>query len=365
MNKTAIQTVKFSLLIVLSLALQNCKKQEDSPANKSFEISDTMMKTTEFAVSKVEPLKNELKFFGKISADKNKLIEVYPMVGGNVEKVYVELGDYVRKGQVLATIRSTEAAGYEKEYEDALSEVKVAENNLKVAKEMFEGKLNTEKDILMAKNELNMANSQLNRIRQTYKIINIKPGSIYQVVAPISGYIIQKNINQDMQLRSDRTDNIFDVADTKNVWAIANVNESDINLVTLGMNASVSTLSNPDKVFKGKIDKIFRIIDPETNAMNARIVLDNHNSLLVPESKASITVSYTENKSMIGIPSKALIFDDNKNFVMIYKDRKNIETRPVEIYRQVNDTTYIASGLKEGEKVITRNQLLFYDALND
>lgn len=357
--------IQYGFFILISFGLQNCKKEEAEPVAKGFEITDTMMKTTQFADVTIEPLKNEIKFFGKISADKNKLIEVFPMIGGNVEKVYVELGDYVHKGQILATIRSTEAAGYEKDYEDALGEVKVAENNLKVSKEMFEGKLNTERDVLLAKNELNIAKSQLNRIRQTYKIINIKPGSIYQVVAPISGYIIQKNINQDMQLRSDRSDNIFDVADTKDVWAIANVNESDINLVSLGMDASVSTLSNQDKTFKGKIDKIFRIIDPETNAMNVRVVLDNPNSLLVPDSKATIAVSYTENKSMLAIPSKAIVFDNNKNFVMVYKDRKHIETRPVEVFRQLKDITYLSSGLKEGEKIITQNQLLFYDALND
>ena len=326
---------KYGLLILISFGFQNCKKEESEPVEKGFEITETMLKTTTFATAKIEPLKNEIKFFGKISADKNKLIEVFPMVGGKVEKVYVELGDYVQKGQVLATIRSTEAAGYEKDFEDAVGEVKVAENNLKVAKEMFDGKLNTERDVLLAKNE------------------------------PISGYIIQKNINQDMQLRSDRSDNIFDVADTKDVWAIANVNESDINLVALGMDASVSTLSNQDKVFKGKIDKIFRIIDPETNAMNVRIVLDNPNSLLVPDSKATIAVSYTENKSMLAIPSNAIVFDNNKNYVMVYKDKKHIETRPVEVYRQLKEVAYITSGLSEGEKVITHNQLLFYDALND
>jgi cobalt-zinc-cadmium efflux system membrane fusion protein len=68
---------------------------------------------------------------------------------------------------------------------------------------------------------------------------------------------------------------------------------------------------------------------------------------------------------MIAVPSSAIIFDKSRNFVMIYKDRFNIDTRKVEIYRQVGDLTYISSGLKEGENVITHNQLLIYDALND
>jgi cobalt-zinc-cadmium efflux system membrane fusion protein len=68
---------------------------------------------------------------------------------------------------------------------------------------------------------------------------------------------------------------------------------------------------------------------------------------------------------MIAIPSEAVIFDKSKNFVMIFKDRNNIETRQVEVYRQLSNVTFISSGLNEGEKVITENQILIYDALNN
>ncbi len=354
----------FGLLVVMT-TIVSCHKKETNPniSSESFMITDVMMKTTTFAKVQKEVLTNELKFFGKISANKNKLIEVYPVVGGNVVKVNVELGDYVHKGQVLAIIRSTEVAGYEKDYQDAKNEVIVAQNNLKVTQEMFAGKLSTEREVIEANSALEKAKSQLNRLEQNYKIYNLKPGSIYQVVAPIDGYIIQKNINQDMQLRSDRSDNIFDVADIKDVWAIANVNESDINQVALGMSAKVSTLSNPDKIFNGKVDKIFKIIDPETNAMNIRIVLNNKASLLIPESKATIKVSYTENKKMLCIPSSGVIFDNNKNYVIAYKNRKQVAVKQVEIFREVGDKTYISSGLNEGETIITHNQLLFYQAL--
>ena len=68
---------------------------------------------------------------------------------------------------------------------------------------------------------------------------------------------------------------------------------------------------------------------------------------------------------MTAIPASAVIFDKNKNFVMIFKDKYNIETRTVEVYRQNGETAYISSGLKPGEKVVSKNQLFLYDALND
>ncbi|MES2516724.1 MAG: efflux RND transporter periplasmic adaptor subunit [Bacteroidota bacterium] len=358
---------KFYILgVVISwLAVGCAEKKVKKEIVETFVLTDVMSKTTTTADAKVLPLKNQLNFYGKITADNNKLIEVFPVVGGNVIKVNVELGDYVNKGQVLAIIRSTEVADFEKQLFDAKNDLLIAKNNLKVTQELFEGKLNSERDVIEAKGQVERATSQLNRMQETYKIYNIKAGSLYEVKAPISGFIIEKHVNQDMLLRSDKTDNIFDIAQINEVWAIANVNESDINQVKLGENASVTTLSNPDKVFSGKVDKIFNIIDPETKAMKVRIILKNPNYLLKPEMRATIKLSYTENRSMIGIPSEAVIFDKSKNYVMIYHDKNNIETRQVEVFRQVGEITYILSGLKENEKVINHNQLLIYDAIND
>lgn len=354
------------ILLFITACISSCKNHLPAEEIKeTFVLSDKMYASTKTESAQELPLQMELNFYGKITADNNKMIEIFPIVGGNVTKVYVELGDYVHKGQILASIRSTEVAEFERELEDAKNDVVVAKNNVKVAQELYEGKLSTEREILEAKSQLEKAQSQLHRIQETYKIYNIKDGATFDVRSPLNGFIIQKKINQDMLLRNDRSDNIFDIAEIDNVWAIANVNESDINLVKLGIDAAVSTLSYPDKKFYGKVDKIFNIIDPETKAMKVRIKLENHGYLLKPEMRATIKLSYFEPDTMIAVPSKAVIFDKSKSYVLVFKDRNNIETRQVEFFRQVGDITYISSGISIGEKVITENQLLIYDALND
>lgn len=356
------KNIFFLFAITCLVSCKSGTKQEVPPA---FALSDKMLSTTTTATVGYQAVKNELNFFGKITADNNKMIEVFPVVGGNVTKVYVELGDYVQKGQLLATIRSTEVASFEKDLDDAQNDVLVAKNNYKVTQELYEGKLNAERDLVEAKSRLDKAMSQLHRIQETYQIYNIKKGATYEVRSPLSGFVIQKNINEDMLLRSDKTDNIFDIAEIKEVWAIANINESEINQVKLGIDAAVTTLSYPDTVFNGKVDKIFNVIDPETKAMKVRIKLDNPGYLLKPEMRANIKLSYNEDAKMLAIPSSAVIFDKSKNYVMVYKDRRNIETRLVEVHRQVGKVAYISSGLNEGEQVMTTNQLLVYDALND
>ena len=316
---------KIAILGLILLSFVSCKdkKVNTETVNKSFVLSDTMMKSTKFAKVDERQLKSEMEFYGKIEADNNKLIEIYPVVGGNVVKVYVELGDYVEKGQLLATIRSTEVASIEKEYNDSKSDVILAKNNLRVAQELFAGKLNTERDILLAKSELEKAQSQLTRIKETYKIYSMKEGAIYEVRSPISGFILQKDINQDMLLRNDHTNNIFDIAQIDVVWAMVNVSESDIQEVKLGGEARVTTLSYPDKVFKGTVDKIYNVIDTGTKAMKVRVRLKNTDFSLKPEMKATIKICYKEAQRMLAVPTSSIIFDKN-SYVMIYKNRYNI-----------------------------------------
>lgn len=369
-NNDILNEMKIHKLCIAGIVLLSCGCNSDGPVEEgvikqTFVLSETMLSTTETAIVKQTPLKNELRFYGKITTDNNKLIEVFPLVGGKVVRVNFELGDYVKKGQVLATIRSTEVAGFEKELQDAQNDLLIAKNNLKIAQELYDGKLTTEREVLEATSFHEKAQSQLFRIRETYNIYNIKPGSIFEIIAPISGFIVEKNINQDMQLRSDRTDNIFDIAQIDDVWAIANVNESDIDEVRLGVDADVTTLSYKDRVFHGKVDKIFNIIDPATKAMKVRIKLENHAYLLKPEMRASIKISYTDEKEMLAVPSTAIIFDKSKNYVVVFNDRYNIEVRKVEVFRQIGETTYLTSGLSEGENVVTHNQLMIYDALTD
>jgi len=87
---------------------------------------------------------------------------------------------------------------FEKQLFDAKNDLLVAKNNLKVTQELFEGKLNSEREVIEAKSQVEKAASQLNRMEETYKVYNIKAGSIYEVKAPISGFIIEKHINSDM-----------------------------------------------------------------------------------------------------------------------------------------------------------------------
>ncbi|WP_343632033.1 efflux RND transporter periplasmic adaptor subunit [Fluviicola sp.] len=357
---TGIAICLFLLLVILS-ACGN--KQEETI--ETFTMSDTMLKKCEFYTTSNQDVKNSIRLFGKIEADNNKMAQIYPILSGVVTSINVGLGDYVKQGQILASIQSVEIAGFQKERLDAINDVATAEKNLQVAKDLFSGKLNSEKDVAMASKELEMAKAELKRINEIYKIYNLKSGSIYNIVAPMSGFVITKTLFQNEQLRSTDSEALFTIAETKEIWAVANVNEIDISKIKEGYDVTVQTLAFPDHPYKSKIQKIYNVIDAQTKSMKIRISIPNEDFKLKPEMNCTVDVHYSENQQMITVPSSSIIFDKNKYWVMVFKNRHDIETREVEVYRQLGDISYINHGLKTGEKIISQNGLLIYDALND
>jgi cobalt-zinc-cadmium efflux system membrane fusion protein len=353
------------LCIAFLAVLVSCKDKPKENVESGFTLNDTMMKRCEFTAAKIQDVKSELKLFGKVTADNNKLAHVFPITGGVATKISVDLGDYVEQGQVLATIRSTEVADFQRQLLNAKSDVALSEKNLQVAKDLYAGKLNSEKDVIAAEKELEKANAELHRITEVYNIYHLKPGSEYSITAPISGFIISKSITQNEELRNDRSEEVFSIAQIDDVWILANVNESNIAKISLGYEADVQTISYKDKIFKGKIDRIFNVIDPATKAMKILVKIANPDLLLKPEMNVTVNLKFSENRNLIAIPSSAVIFDKSKNWVVVYKDRQHIETRLVMVYSRLGDVTYLNAGLTEGEKVISKNGLLIYDALTD
>ncbi|MGN6439150.1 MAG: efflux RND transporter periplasmic adaptor subunit [Agriterribacter sp.] len=361
MNRSSTIFLMFAGLIAIS----SCKSrplQEDATA---FSMSDTMMSKCTFYKAEKEDVKNEIRLFGKMEADNNKTAQVFSAVGGLVTSINVGLGDYVKQGQVLATIQSSEVAKYEQERLDAITEVAVAEKNLQVANDLFAGKLNSEKDVTLAETELQKAKANLAKIKEIYSIYNFKKGSVFPVTAPVSGFVITKKININELLRPDENEPLFSIANTDEIWAVAYVNESNISHIKENYDAVINTLAFPETDYKGKIEKIYNVIDANTKSMKFRVRIPNHDYKLKPDMNCTVSVHFSENQSMVSVPSSSVIFDKSKYWVMVFKDKVHIETRQVEVYRQLGDITYIESGLKEGETVISQNGILVYDAIND
>lgn len=358
--------MKFKILIIVTLIFAaSCKKEENAAVATKFRLTETLSKEKELAEVTIQTVESELTLTGKINFNEDKVARVFPLAGGFVRDLNVELGDHVMKGQVMAIIRSPEIAGFAKEGTQAESQVRVAEKNAQVATELYKGGNISEVELINSQKELENAKGELARIQAVLDMYSAGSGSVYPIKSPVSGVIVQKNIALNMELRTEDISPVFIVGDLDYVWVMANIYESDIPKIKEGYDTEVTTISYPDKIFRGKIDKIFSLIDPESKVVKARVTLKNENFELKPEMFANVKVSYQEPVKKLTIPAEALIFDKSRYFVMVYKADDDIETREVVVYKDTGKLIYIDSGLKEGEKVMTKFQLLVYDALND
>lgn len=361
-NKTAVLCT-----LLFALGMMACSQQEEltEPERKTFVLSETMLGKIGLDTARITNAKGILNLNGKIEADQNRLVEIFPIVGGNVLSVTAELGDYVKKNQVLGVIRSEEVAEYDRQLIDARSDVLVAQKDLSVKADLYASKLVSERDIVAARRELEKAEAALKRIQETFSIYGFNARSEYFLKSPIDGFVISKKINRDITLPAGHQESVFTVAELSEVWVMANVYESDISKIQQGMEVVITTLSYPGEPIHGEIDKIFNVLDPATKTMKVRIKVPNPDFRLKPEMLATTRIVYREPQSLPSVPASAIIFDKNRHFVMIFKDRYNIETREVEVYKTAEGTAWLSRGVTEGEIVISRNQLFIYDALNE
>ena len=124
-------------------------------------------------------------------------------------------------------------------------------------------------------------------------------------------------------------------------------------------------MAYPDKIFKGKIDKLSEVLDPTNKTMKVRVKLDNKEGLLKPSMFAKVIVSNEEKTKALCVPTKALISQDGKNFVVVYNSPDKMKISEVSIQKIIGDKTFINGGVNEGNKLIVSNQLLIFQQLLD
>ncbi|QJB37046.1 efflux RND transporter periplasmic adaptor subunit [Chitinophaga oryzae] len=354
------------MITIQGIILTGCGSKAAPEQTARWVLSDSLLRTLVVDTATTVSADNEMLLTGKISENEDKTARIFPMVSGIVSEVKVHSGDFVQKGQVLAVIKSPEMAGFTADQRITASDMATAKRNMEVAESFYKSGLNSQKDYEEAKSNYDKAVAAYNKSSAVLEINGGAHQTSYMVKAPVPGFVISKRAAESMQWRPDNSDPIFVVADLKDVWAMINIFESDISGIREGDPVEMSTLSYPDKTFIGRIDKIYNVLDPETKVMKARVVVDNPGYFLKPEMFVRAKAKRHADFNMVSIPSRGIIFDHDKYYVLVLTTaRPGVAIREIQIARTVDNRTYIASGLKEGERIVASRQVFIYDTLTD
>ncbi len=336
-------------------------KQED--AEKQLTAIEKQ-KVTATTTAELRSVDDELILNGDVSCDETLLRKIYIPCTGRVSGMKIEIGDYVSAGQCLATIHSEGAADYRKSIANADADIRIAEREYRMQKDMHASGMASDKDLEEAKERMLIAKTEKQRLHDVAAINGYNGKSNASLSSPISGYIINKRIYNDSYVSDDNNDDpAIEIADLRRVWIIADVYESDIAKIKLGAKADVTTMAFPESVFHGKIDKIYSVLDNESKTMKIRISLANPKGQLKPGMFANVHVRLSGNgKAMPAVPSSAVVFENGHDYVMVETNPKKYKRQEIEVAQEANGIAYISQGLQGGEKVITKNALLYFNA---
>jgi len=363
--------MKYPIVLVLffTLLAGSCsEKKEQKAAKPVFTLSDSMQRLITTDTVSYCNISDELSLSGQVSFNENNMVRIFPRSSGLVTEARVSVGDHVTKGQVLAVVRSADVAGNYSDLNSAQAEVAIAKRQLDNASELYKSGISSEREYTEAKENYDKAMAGKQKVQSLITINgggHTNAGGDYLITSPIDGYVVEKKITAGAFIRPDMGDNLFTVSDLQQVWIYANVYETDIAKVKKGYPVKVVSAAYPDKVFEGVIDQVSQVLDPESKAMRVRITLPNKDLLLKPDMFAKVIVSNEEGAKATCIPTAALISQDSRNYVVVFRAKNDIKVAEVNVLKTIGTHTYIKSGVSEGEILITSYQNLIFSQLMD
>jgi Cu(I)/Ag(I) efflux system membrane fusion protein/cobalt-zinc-cadmium efflux system membrane fusion protein len=303
-----------------------------------------------FEEVKTRDIKKEIRTSVRIVPDETRLFKVTTKVNGWVERLFVnQTGQFVRRGSPLLSIYSPELLSAQQEYLSALK-----------AKRKFSGDADADISGSMAEIEtaarerlrlLDVSNAQIERIKSA--------GTFERTVtlySPASGYVTEKMVLQGQKIMMN--DSLMTIVDLSRVWGEADLHETDLPYVRIGMRAEVTLPYWPGKAFTGRVSFMNPFMDPDTRVLKARVEIPNPGLVLKPNMYGDAKMTYNIGKKLT-VPESAVMQTGIRNYAFIQGKGELIVPYEVKLGARSSDGYYeVLSGLKAGEKVVTSANFL-------
>ena len=330
--------------------------KDDSPqaANLKIEAVTEMLAPTAEAMN------------GKISFDENYTSRVSSPVLGRATKLHVQIGDKVSIGQTLMTVDSPDLGSAIADYRKAAADLDLKRKAFERSKMLLDGGVIAHKDF--ESSEADMAQAQAEATRAKGKLRNLSvdnnmSGSeSFTLKAPMSGVIVDRQINVGNEVRPDAPNPLFIITNPQHLWATIDLPERDLGKVNIGQLISIQVDAYPTETFTGKILSIGTMIDPVSRRVQVRCSIDSKEKLK-PEMYARITPLNNHNQRVIRLPTSALITEGLYSYVFVETSPGHLKKRRISLDIQEHEYVTVKSGLVAGDKVVTIGAILLNSEL--
>jgi len=326
------------LLFGLLLIVNNCSSDSQSqPKNDNDVTSSIPVEASEAIRGNISALYNST---ATLEAEQES--NVMAKVRGIVKDIFVEEGDKVKSGQILAKLEDEQLEIEEKR---AKSIFEKSRNDYKRSQELFDKKLISAEnfDNVKFEYENQKANYELTKLNLDNTVIK----------SPIDGIVSARFIKKGNLINTN--DQLFHITNTTRLLAILHVPEHEMAKIKSGQTTLLKIDALKEHVINGQVERISPVVNPGTGTFKVTVSVTERSGMLKPGMFTRVQIVYDTKKNAVLVPKSAIIEKNNGQSVFVVRDsvayEKNIKTGYAN-----GDNIEITEGLSEGEVVVTAGQ---------
>lgn len=314
----------------------------------------------------------------------NNRVQVGAQVSGQLTKIHVELGQKVKKGDLIAEIDSknqdnslntalAQLASYQAQLKASQANLIAMQSSYDRLNRLYQQKSTTQDSWEAARVNLANAQSSISQLESSIKQAEISVATAQtnlgytKILAPIDGTIISIPVSEGQTMNANQTTpTIVQIADLSKMLIKAEISEGDITKINSGMKVRFTTLAEPNEIYHAVISSIDPALTTltdneysESSGNNsavyfyANILVDNPQEKLRIGMTTQNTITIAEAENTLSIPTMTIQKIGDKYQVRVLTADNKIETRDIQIGIRDDMNTQVLSGLQEGDKVIS------------
>jgi Cu(I)/Ag(I) efflux system membrane fusion protein len=294
-------------------------------------------------------LQRTIRTVGRVTADERRLHHVHTKFEGYVERLFVDfVGKEVRRGEPLVSIFSPELVATQEEYLLALrARERLAAGGIESVAQGGADLVDAARRRLLL---WDIRPSDIERLERTGTVRRT-----LDLYSDVDGYVVEKHALQGMRITPSET--LFDIADLSHLWVLADVYESDLPAVRLGMTADVTVAHVPDRTWTGAVTWVSPTVEEKTRTVKVRVEVDNRDRELKPEMFADVVLKTDLGNGLV-VPDNALVQSGTRTLVFVDLGDGTLEPREIQIGAKTAAGIQVRRGLAEGERVVTSANFL-------
>lgn len=308
-------------------------------------------KETETCEVSVQKVKTFIETTGTVQLDLEGGAKIVSPVAGTVDKIFVKVGENVKKGTALVSLRSSEVSDTQASLLSTRAQLKQAEHNLDLNRKLFEIGSVTKSDLLASESNYEQTRALAEGLKKKLDIYGSSSGSDLRenlvLRAPIDGRVV--DIQAHLGDRFDATNPLMTIANPSKSLIVANVYDTEVEKLRQGRKVDFTTDVHPGKILEGLVTYVSDVGDPDSKTFKVYIRPLPGTTLFKPNMFLRIRVLLGEQS--LTVVAKSALFYKSHRFYVYEKKGDQFDLKEVKRIQDVSDKLTAVEGLLEGQHI--------------